>query len=481
MAITVRVPQYGCEHLSDKTNSQIVKFRTSHSNELSQGSAHYTCLQCSTVGNLITLDKHLAKTKHGFAVAPNSVYCGHCKDLVYALELPSKSKKRKLAEMSETEDAYLTSNVAQKTCGREGVRGLFNLGETCYMNAVLQMMIHNQLLSSYFLGSGHPIHACPVTRRAERRAESESEDEDDDDEQKACVCCAMNELFSDSKMVDVSNPAWAVNLLYASWKSIPDMAGRGQQDAQEWFMMIVDKLHESINPMADKKGHCHCFFHKVFFGRMRSEVTCDSCNFVSRVHEPYSSISLDFEKQAKKKKNSLAPAVKNAAPNVMECLKSYTTPENLPAEDYKCQACGVSSSTSKRLRIRKLPAILCVHVKRFGMKMVNGDYIEEKYGGKIDFPLVLNMSPYTTPSKPNSLQKFTYDLECVVVHQGEHSQNGHYFAFCKQDERWYRFDDEIVTATTTEDVMRQEAYLLFYSLRAIKKANGAAQMVNGTA
>ena len=348
------------------------------------------------------------------------------------------------------------------------------------MNAVLQMMIHNQLLSSYFLGSGHPIHACPITRRAERRAESESEDEDDDEEQKACVACAMNELFSDSKMVDMSNPAWAVNLLYASWKSIPHMAGRGQQDAQEWFMMIVDKLHESIKPIVDKKGRCHCFFHKVFFGRMRSDVTCDSCDFVSRMHEPFSSISLDFKKQVKKKKKSLPPEVKTAVPNVMECLKSYTTPESLPAEDYKCQACGAASSASKRLRIRKLPAILCIHVKRFGMKMVNGDYIEEKYGGKIDFPQVLNMSPYTTPSGKKDPRTFTYDLECVVVHQGEHIQNGHYFAFCKQDERWYRFDDEIVTATTTEDVLRQEAYLLFYSLRAIKTDREEEQMVNGS-
>ena len=109
-----------------------------------------------------------------------------------------------------------------------------------------------------------------------------------------------------------------------------------------------------------------------------------------------------------------------------------------------------------------------MHVKRFGI--TDRTFQQEKYEGKIDFPLVLDMSPYTTNPKGNDEKapgKFVYDLECVVVHQGEHAQHGHYYAFCRQDNKWFRFDDEIVSATTTEDVMRQEAYLLFYSLRSI--------------
>jgi hypothetical protein len=108
-----------------------------------------------------------------------------------------------------------------------------------------------------------------------------------------------------------------------------------------------------------------------------------------------------------------------------------------------------------------------------------------------------------------------YDLDCVVVHQGEHSHTGHYFAFCRvggvmaglnldvgaknggggvpngnananangngsgsvgygalPGGKWFRFDDEIVSATTTEDVLRQEAYLLFYGLRDIGGHSG---------
>ena len=117
-----------------------------------------------------------------------------------------------------------------------------------------------------------------------------------------------------------------------------------------------------------------------------------------------------------------------------------------------------------------MPAILCVHVKRFGGKQLSGStYVQEKYDGKINFPLVLDMGPFTTQAIPSS-DAFVYDLECVVVHQGDNVHNGHYFAFCRQDKKWFRFDDEIVSATTVEDVLRQEAYLLFYSLRNLKPA-----------
>lgn len=243
------------------------------------------------------------------------------------------------------------------------------------------------------------------------------------------------------------------------------MAGKGQQDAQEWFMMIVDKLHEAVKPVLDEKGRCVCFFHKAFYGRLSSEVTCDHCKGVSRTQDSFSSLSLDFEKQAKKKKKAIADS-KTPVPNLSACLRSYTAPEALPPEAYHCRDCGVSRSASKRLRIRKLPAILCIHVKRFGMKVINNTYAEEKYEGKIDFPLSLDMAPYTLQHHSSRDKRYIYDLESVVVHQGEQIQTGHYFAFCRQGEKWFRFDDEMVTATTTEDVLRQEAYLLFYSLRS---------------
>ncbi|EXJ73374.1 uncharacterized protein A1O5_03134 [Cladophialophora psammophila CBS 110553] len=616
MALAQRMPTAGCEHLDSDVAGKISAFRDSSNNHLDPDFATYSCVSCSFSGSFTMLDKHFSKSQHGFAVSHKSVYCGHCNDLVYdpallvssakssAISSRVNGVKRKLAESNDGEDdSYLTANTSQRPCGRTGVRGLFNLGETCYMNAVLQMMVHNSLLASYFLGMGHPTHTCPISKEPDKKDKNDSDDDDDDDgsavgsqikEQKSCVACGMTELFSDVTMVDQPLPAHAVNLLFASWKNIPQMSGKGQQDAQEWFICIIDRLHEGVaqyvpssenksqaanqaNGIATLDKQCVCFFHKVFYGRYNSQITCDTCHTVSSREDEFSSISLDFQKQLKKRKKGAkdAGAAKEAGgakdkeasgasnegskddkqngkdekdarkgdsnnstntnkpssqrdkaadlkitiPTIQDCLRAFTAPEPLSPEQYRCNKCNTRRSASKQTRIRKLPAILCVHVKRFGMKQIaSGVFGPEKYEGKIDFGLHLDMAPYTTrppardggaaaaaavkkekkdaggeadkkekekeSSKNTSASastststrggarkesEFIYDLDCVVVHQGEHAQNGHYFAFCRQDNKWFRFDDEIVSATTTEDVLRQEAYLLFYSLRSLEK------------
>ncbi|KIW75058.1 hypothetical protein Z517_11829 [Fonsecaea pedrosoi CBS 271.37] len=588
MALTQCMPAAGCEHLDTEATSKINAFRETSNNQLDPDFATYSCIACSFSGSFTALNKHLSKTQHGFAVSHNSVYCGNCNDLIYdpalvistgkSSSISSKVNgvKRKISESNDGEDdSYLTANTSQRPCGRTGVRGLFNLGETCYMNAVLQMMVHNSLLASYFLGMGHPIHTCPISKEPDKKEKNDSDDDDEDDgsaegsqnkEHKTCVACGMTELFSDVTMVDQPLPAHAVNLLFASWKNIPQMSGKGQQDAQEWFMCIVDRLHEGVaqyvpssenkshatnqaNGIATLDKHCICFFHKVFYGRYNSQITCDTCHTVSSREDEFSSISLDFQKQMKKRKKGpkdggtkdskdtggnegskedkdvkkgegakgsnkdKAADLKITIPTVQDCLRAFTAPEPLSPDQYKCNNCNARRSASKQTRIRKLPAILCVHVKRFGMKQsASGVFGPEKYEGKIDFGLHLDMAPYTTrpPTRvPEPVKKekkdsgevekkdketkssssstkassssmssggaarkeseFMYDLDCVVVHQGEHAQNGHYYAFCRQDNKWFRFDDEIVSATTTEDVLRQEAYLLFYSLRSLEK------------
>lgn len=245
-------------------------------------------------------------------------------------------------------------------------------------------------------------------------------------------------------------------------------------------MMLVDKLHESIAPSLPSTARCQCFFHKAFFGRLRSEVTCDGCGTVSRTHDPFSAISLDFQKQVKRKKKTLVKVTDSVIPDLHSALQSYTSSEILPAEEYTCRGCGVPKSASKQLRIRKLPAILCIQVKRFGVRMAGGSYIEEKHEGKIDFPVTIDMAPYTarTKSKSRKSIQMMYDLESVIVHHGQQIQNGHYLAFCRQDDRWFKFDDEIVSVSTTDEVLRQEAYLLFYSLRCLSNSTSAKESLD---
>ena len=245
------------------------------------------------------------------------------------------------------------------------------------------------------------------------------------------------------------------------------MAGVGQQDSHEWYLMIIDKLHESITIDTPSDSNCRCFFHQALFGKLKSEVTCDTCHAVSETSEPFSDISIDFQKQAKKNKKALPAATPALPPRLEDCLQTYTNPEALPAEAYRCRSCKVPRKASKRVRIRKLPAVLCMQIKRFGTRMAGNTFVKEKHEGKIDFPMSIDMAPYTTKSSSKDEHHFFYDLENVIVHDGKQIENGHFFAFCRQGFRWLKFDDEIVSVSTMQEVLRQEAYLLFYSLRSL--------------
>lgn len=55
-----------------------------------------------------------------------------------------------------------------------------------------------------------------------------------------------------------------------------------------------------------------------------------------------------------------------------------------------------------------------------------------------------------------------YELFAVTVHKGTLS-GGHYIAYVKrQNKKWYLFNDEIYQEVSEQEVLDQEAYLMFY-------------------
>ncbi len=94
----------------------------------------------------------------------------------------------------------MKSNANRRPCAKKGVRGLFNLGQTCYLNVILQTLLHDPILSTYFLGNGHQPHDCTVAD---------------------CIGCAVAEAFADFNSIDKPEGFAALNLLLASWRASP--------------------------------------------------------------------------------------------------------------------------------------------------------------------------------------------------------------------------------------------------------------------
>ncbi|EGD93422.1 ubiquitin C-terminal hydrolase Ubp8 [Trichophyton tonsurans CBS 112818] len=471
-------PAYGCEHLKDifekdtdaatrlaenytklsgKGPWNLSQIRLDASKKSGSGpkfslKPQYQCLQCSVVGVKAARCEHSSQTGHIFFADYRSkhVFCQGCDDLIYDIDLesvlknstePIVSRKRKVDNMEDDEYAnYISMNTNKKICGKEGVRGLFNLGQTCYMNVILQTLFHEPVLTAYFLGNGHSTSECQKVN---------------------CFGCALADAFAEFSNEEKDEGFGALNLLLASWQKSSDLAGYHQQDAHEFYQFLVNQLHESTTGHLDCDPACRCFFHTAFFGKLRSTITCRNCGKVSRTEDPVMDVSLDLQVQKKKRALDGGEQSSDVAPTLQGCLEGYISPEKLAASEYGCTQCNSNMGVTKQLRLRKLPVILCMQLKRFERNRS----VSEKVETKVTYPASINMMPYTTSPRSENRSQFQYDLLSVVVHIGD-IDSGHYLAYCRHGEQWFKFNDDRVTVVAESEVLGADAYLLFYTLQA---------------
>eukprot|EP00002_Diphylleia_rotans_P038798 TRINITY_DN8864_c0_g1_i3.p1 TRINITY_DN8864_c0_g1~~TRINITY_DN8864_c0_g1_i3.p1 ORF type:complete len:486 (+),score=61.92 TRINITY_DN8864_c0_g1_i3:64-1521(+) len=291
----------------------------------------------------------------------------------------------------------------------QGLRGLNNMGNTCFMNCVLQSLVHNPLLRNYFLSDQHNPKFCTKTS-----AEGESKSD--------CMACALDNLytqmFSGQKV-----PHTPSDFLHKMWRLWDNLAGYEQQDAHEFLISALDSLHlHNQGTLTD----CSCIVHQVFGGHMRSDVICTKCNHVSTVIDPFFDISLDLYS------NQLKTETGEGGPNSLgECLERFTTPEKLDIEmKLKCEKCQCVRESVKQLSLRTLPLVLALHLKRFETD-ANGRQFS-KISRFVSFPVTLDVRPYiassiiekrqSRPSSKGSHRigydgEYEYELFSVISHK----------------------------------------------------------------
>lgn len=396
------------------------------------------CLQCGHVACWGEENNHWqahnGETGHALAVeaVTGTVYCAVCKCWVWtdAMERVWKSSK----ESPKDAASCFAIRAVEMLAGEYGdclkvcpsVRGLYNLGNTCYMNSVLQVLLHTNPLLDFFL--------APVRSHLCKREE--------------CIACEMDSLYcrlNDGKTI----PLAPHQMLLALWKSSPDMAGYEQHDAHELLVTLRNALHHDLKGTA---FNCHCIVHQLFAGVLQSDLTCGSCGHVAETLDPFLDVSLDLP---------FAPGSMGAIP-LDACLQRFTRPERLPAGSFVCEGCQRSGAEiEKRLRIRKCPRVLAIHLKRFDGAA--------KIDTPVFFPPKLALAAYTvTMDKRDGAldvpQSFvnSYDLFAVISHVGS-LDSGHYTAYVRCRDEWFGIDDACVTACGDKEVYNCNAYMVFYS------------------
>uniref|UniRef100_A0A671UP90 Ubiquitin carboxyl-terminal hydrolase n=1 Tax=Sparus aurata TaxID=8175 RepID=A0A671UP90_SPAAU len=363
----------------------------------------------------------------------------------------------------------------------QSATGLRNLGNTCFMNAILQSLSNIEQFSCYF--KELPAVALRSGKTAGRRmyhTRSQGDNSVSLVEEFRKTLCSLWQGNQSAFSPD--------SLFYAIWKIMPSFRGYQQQDAHEFMRYLLDHLHRELqysrngasHPVSPQDGvrlstaEGKCCINGTasvvtsnFGGILQNEVNCLICGTESRKFDPFLDLSLDIPSQFRQKRS------KDQEPGptctLRDCLHSFTDLEELDeTELYYCHKCKKRQKSTKKFWIQKLPKVLCLHLKRFHWTA----FLRNKVDTYVEFPLRgLDMRGYLLEPENSLPERCLYDLVAVVVHHGSGVGSGHYTAYGSHESRWYHFNDSTVTLTNEDAVTKAKAYILFYVERTEQGAS----------
>jgi ubiquitin carboxyl-terminal hydrolase 4/11/15 len=146
------------------------------------------------------------------------------------------------------------------------------------------------------------------------------------------------------------------------------------------------------------------------------------------------------------------------------CIELFTKQEQLGKDDtWYCPNCKEFVQASKKFDIWSLPEVLVIHLKRFQYNR----YSRDKLDLYVDYPLDnFDLKPHVLPNPRN--QNAVYELFAVSNHYGGLG-GGHYTAYAKVSNQWYKFDDQIASKVNPNDVKSSAGYVLFYSRKNVSE------------
>lgn len=351
--------------------------------------------------------------------------------------------------------------------------GLRNLGNTCYMNCVIQCLVSVGRLVEPFADQTYRKYVNVDSRLGYKGQLAEE------------FAALVFEMFRDNAESVV--PFKLKNLV---GKLSDSFEGDEQQDCHEFLTFMLDGLHEDMNaagsrPRPPALAEIEEQYRErlnvrvaaaiewerylqtdtslivdLFQGQYLSRLECLTCRQTSTTYTAFSTLSL--------------PLVSGTQVNLLDCFQQFTAPEVLEGDNaWKCPKCMCKQRARKTMCISRLPPVLIIHFKRFRRTANSVNKLETP----VNYPLHhLDLTqfwpaiPVTRKEDLDRLQcmpdrgqtpPFIYDLDAVTVHQGS-LKSGHYTAYVRKPEGWFLFDDTTILPVSESEAMSRDAYLLLY-------------------
>ncbi|KQS44270.1 ubiquitin carboxyl-terminal hydrolase 32 isoform X1 [Drosophila erecta] len=221
------------------------------------------------------------------------------KDLTWPEELGSLATAQSGQGAGTPGDRRRLTRSSIMSVHAPGATGLHNLGNTCFMNAALQVLFNTQPLAQYFQREMHRFEVNAANKLGT----------------KGQLAMRYAELLKEVWTATTRSVA-PLKLRFCVNKYAPQFAGGGQHDSQELLEWLLDALHEDLNRVMEKpyselkdsngrpdkivaaeawsQHHARnqSIIIDLFYGQLKSKVSCLGCGHESVRFDPFSLLSL---------------------------------------------------------------------------------------------------------------------------------------------------------------------------------------------
>lgn len=169
-----------------------------------------------------------------------------------------------------------------------------------------------------------------------------------------------------------------------------------QQDAHEFLNFLINHINEiilaernqgkakissngvhegeSASNNSSSSNTDPTWVHEIFQGVLTSETRCLNCETISSKDENFFDLQVDVDQNT----------------SITHCLRCFSDTETLCSDNkFKCDNCCSYQEAQKRMRVKKLPMILALQLKRFKYMEQYNRHI--KVSHRVVFPLELRL------------------------------------------------------------------------------------------
>ena len=309
--------------------------------------------------------------------------------------------------------------------------GLANLGNTCYMNALLQGLYACKCFRDNVLQTQHVPNAMAGTTSDQLSSE-------------------IARTFL--KLQNSAQTPTEVFKAICSIDSCRHFADKSQQDICELLMKLQDYWSETNRRLFN-----------LFEGGTKYIVGCFDCTNERDTWDKFTTLSLTLEdKSAYRDETALLASLLNGRLSYEEILDE--------GNKVQCKQCGVRTTSYQRSCLTNPPPILAIQIKRFEWEDPNSQKLgkaNQEEGKKIKTHVNLSEQLTLLGESVEGYRTCTrYKLRAVIEHAGETMSSGHYVAMTKPDHSegglWFSYSDTHRTPMNWNQVKKHQAYLLLY-------------------